>query len=35
MSWGFDDVSVGGQLQVGTGKVPAFKHGKNKVPNFI
>ena len=31
MSWGFDDISCGGQLQVGTGIVPAIKQGKEKI----
>ena len=31
MSWGFDDISCGGQLQVGTGIVPAIKQGDEKI----
>ena len=31
MSWGFDDISCGGQLQVGTGVVPAIKQGDEKI----
>ena len=31
MSWGFDDISCGGQLQVGTGLVPAIKQGDEKI----
>ena len=31
MAWGFDDVIVGGQAQVGTGIVPAIGQGKTKI----
>lgn len=31
MAWGLDDCAVGGQLQVGTGVVPAIKQGKEKI----
>ena len=31
MSWLFDDSNVGGQLQVGTGIVPAIKQGDEKI----
>ena len=31
MSWGFDDLQVGGQLQVGTGVPPAIGQGKTKI----
>ena len=31
MSWGFDDISCGGQLEVGTGIVPAIKQGDEKI----
>ena len=31
MAWGFDDVQVGGQLQVGTGVPPAIGQGKTKI----
>ena len=31
MSFAFDDVSCGGQLQVGTGVVPAIGQGDNKI----
>tara|TARA_B100000287_G_scaffold169564_1_gene159968 strand:+ start:950 stop:1720 length:771 start_codon:yes stop_codon:yes gene_type:complete len=31
MAWGFDDVQVGGQIQVGTGVVPAIGVGDRKI----
>ena len=31
MSFAFDDISCGGQLQVGTGVVPAIGQGDNKI----
>ena len=31
MSYTFDDVTVGGQLRVGTGYVPAIKEGDIKI----
>ena len=31
MSFAFDDISCGGQLQVGTGVVPAIGVGDNKI----
>ncbi len=31
MSWGVDDLSVGGQMQVGTGVCKAIKQGDNKI----
>ena len=31
MSWSFDDISVGGQVHVGTGVYPAIKEGRNKI----
>ena len=31
MSFGFDDINVGGQLKVGQGFVPAIKEGNTKI----
>ena len=31
MSWGVDDLSVGGQMQVGTGVCKAIKQGDQKI----
>ena len=31
MAWALDDLSVGGQMQIGTGKVPAIGIGKAKI----
>ena len=31
MAWALDDLSIGGQMQVGTGKVPAIGIGRKKI----